>query len=515
MADTNNQNSFLDYAGLSLFWNNVKNIIKDNELVTATALTNLDSRVDILEGSATGQMISMTYLELKALRDANSLVPGQQYRITDYTCTTRERATTSAGHPFDIIVKADSINKLNEEARAIQHEGDMYFSNCNLSVWKIWYCLDNDTNRFGWAVPADKYITVANLAGSTQIEVKYVDTKNIGGTSYDLWRNDSTAPGNYFGTKTLAVGESVDHIQNSGSAWIVNASNIGTIRAIREEEVGKGVIYHMIDEFGNDCPYDFKNIQFYRLFNSYQSVWSTISPDNTGVPCYTFSSIGDGSTTTFTDMSLAKDNYVMGNIIKEFTPLADNTIQILNNNCFFGDYILYNTFEPDCYNNTMTYLSKYNTFGCFCHDNIFNYSCNANSFGGGCSENIFNCMCSTNHFGDGCIGNILGSLCGYNYFGSGCSYIKFTYSSSSTSTAVYSYYYNNYFGDGCQYIVLKGEGDADNTHKVQNYKFAQGISGTSSSYLTIDGVRNRSFETKVAKNSNGVLKIYCEADLIK
>ena len=94
MADTNNQNSFLDYAGLSLFWNNVKNIIKDNELVTATALTNLDSRVDILEGSATGQMISMTYLELKALRDANSLVPGQQYRITDYTCTTRERATT-------------------------------------------------------------------------------------------------------------------------------------------------------------------------------------------------------------------------------------------------------------------------------------------------------------------------------------------------------------------------------------------------------------------------------------
>lgn len=29
-----------------------------------------------------------------------------------------------------------------------------------------------------------------------------------------------------------------------------------------DEENGKGVIYRMIDEFGNDCPYDFKNILF-------------------------------------------------------------------------------------------------------------------------------------------------------------------------------------------------------------------------------------------------------------
>ena len=107
MANTNNQNSFLDYAGLALFWNNVKNVIEDNELVIATALTNLDSRVEILEGSATGQMISMTYLELKALRDANSLVPGQQYRIINYDTIVNEEDTgyKSAHHQFDIIVK--------------------------------------------------------------------------------------------------------------------------------------------------------------------------------------------------------------------------------------------------------------------------------------------------------------------------------------------------------------------------------------------------------------------------
>ena len=52
MADTNNQNSFLDYAGLALFWNNVKQIIKDNELVTSTAITDLDTRLDQLDKNA-------------------------------------------------------------------------------------------------------------------------------------------------------------------------------------------------------------------------------------------------------------------------------------------------------------------------------------------------------------------------------------------------------------------------------------------------------------------------------
>ena len=47
----NNQYNFLDYAGLSLFWNNVKSIIEENELATASALTDLDTRVDNVESS--------------------------------------------------------------------------------------------------------------------------------------------------------------------------------------------------------------------------------------------------------------------------------------------------------------------------------------------------------------------------------------------------------------------------------------------------------------------------------
>ena len=41
------------------------------------------------------------------------------------------------------------------------------------------------------------------------------------------------------------------------------------------------------------------------------------------------------------------------------------------------------------------------------------------------------------------------------------------------------------------------------------------VQGTDGNYLIIDGVRNLSYETKVAKNSAGELKIYCEADLVQ
>ena len=47
----NNQYNFLDYAGLSLFWNKVKGIIEEKELATASELTNLNTRVDNVESS--------------------------------------------------------------------------------------------------------------------------------------------------------------------------------------------------------------------------------------------------------------------------------------------------------------------------------------------------------------------------------------------------------------------------------------------------------------------------------
>lgn len=123
-------------------------------------------------------MQSITYAELKALRDNNQLVTGQQYRITDYVTTTAQANTQSAGHQFDIIVVADSKDKLNENARAIRHRGDTIFVGNKLESWELKYCLDNDTNRFSWAQVSGGTGVIYYMKDEWNNQV-YFDFKNI------------------------------------------------------------------------------------------------------------------------------------------------------------------------------------------------------------------------------------------------------------------------------------------------------------------------------------------------
>lgn len=67
---------------------------------------------------------TVTYAELVELRDSSKLIKGATYRITDYECSTSIINTKAAKNLFDILVIADDVNKLNENARAIKHEDD-------------------------------------------------------------------------------------------------------------------------------------------------------------------------------------------------------------------------------------------------------------------------------------------------------------------------------------------------------------------------------------------------------
>ena len=403
-----------------------------NSGITDTWINDINEK---LENITSTTIIEITWSELKAKRDAGELTLGQLYRITDYQCTTTQSETKSAGHQFDIIVLALSKNTLSEQAYAALHSGDTYFANNNLSAWKLWYCLDNDTDRFAWA--------------------------------------DSTN--------------------------------------------GKGVIYRMIDEFNNDVPYDFKNIQFYRQWDSNTSLWSTILADNTGVPCYTFSSEGNSDTTSFTDTSLNKSatifDMVYSNVIKNCMNIENGKNLYLNNNCFFGTGCSSNTFGNECFGNTFGSRCGSNIFGNNCSNNTFGPYCSHNIFGNTFNNNIFESWCYGNTFSFNCSDITFGNNCYNNTFGPGCSYIKFA--SNKEATTKYTYYRNNHFGADCDFIIFTGTGTADEYTQVQNYNFAQGLQGAPRAYLTIDGVRNRSYETKVAKNSAGTIKTYCEADLVQ
>ena len=207
-------------------------------------------------GEPTQSLIKTTHSELKSLRDNSQLIPGCWYRITDYECTTSQENTSSAGHKFDILVLATSVNTLSEEARAIQSDrdesltsfysqtndgtfarypagdvdyenehyyafkitdgdwsvyvkslteipipqnvyyegfgetfedsGDIidsyifgYFTNSNLNAWKIWYCLDNDTSRFAWALEEKIINSIITVNIGKGGDTLYIQNKEI------------------------------------------------------------------------------------------------------------------------------------------------------------------------------------------------------------------------------------------------------------------------------------------------------------------------------------------------
>ena len=137
-------------------------------------------------------IISLTYVTLVNLRDSGQLVPGQSYRIIDYTTTTTQTDTKSAGNVFDIIVTALDENTLSESASAVRHDGDTYFANAKVESWELKYCIDNDNNRFAWAlnriIVNDDSYERSKLNDKTISEIVYYAWIDTG--DYRDWETD-------------------------------------------------------------------------------------------------------------------------------------------------------------------------------------------------------------------------------------------------------------------------------------------------------------------------------------
>ncbi len=142
-------------------------------------------------------MINITYSELKNMVLNESLIPGMQYRIIDYvTMTKASDLYLSAQHPFDVIVTADSVNKLNENARVVQRDGDVYFANSNLAAWKIKYTIDNDS-FYGWVDDSCKGV-IYEMTDEFNNTCPY-DFKNILQARYLVSGTNTNADGKYLG----------------------------------------------------------------------------------------------------------------------------------------------------------------------------------------------------------------------------------------------------------------------------------------------------------------------------
>lgn len=481
-------------------------IIKDIEA------HNLISQLDTNKLS---KCIEVTYSELKSLRDNSQLVAGQMYRITDYVTTTVQSGTQSANHAFDIIVTADDVNKLNENARTIQHDGDTYFDNSKLEAWEIKYCLDNDTSRFAWA-----------------------DNTN-----------------------------------------------------------GKGVIYYMKDEFGNECPYDFKNIQYikkigFTAFDQYGSsytttysryetndttvsgtayygfkriyyipgpgpmaeyIWTTTTALTTSISLYNVSG-GNVSSVTGTITKVNTENFITYTFDKNgseasisgdsesvtentIAPYSNNNKQTLNSIYFrstssnlsvYGNNFNVNchdmTFSHHCYNNTFGINNYGNSFGHSCYDNSFGSGCDDNSFGNECTSNSFGNNCDANSFDNACRSNSFGNNCRSNSFGYNCDNNSFGNVCDSNSFGNYCDY--NSFGNNCysitfskqytqfvivengnRYITLTSTQTTSNNNYLRNITIAQGVNNTTTQKTISHNTVNDTFKTTYQSVNSQVISV--------
>ena len=489
----------------------------------------------------------VTYAQLKTMCDSGTLVAGQWYRITDYmTTVANDPEARSAGHPFDLLVMATSVNTLSEEAKAINSSRDSngYFADANLTAWKVWYCLDNDTKRFQWA-----------------------DTAN-----------------------------------------------------------GKGVIYRMIDEWQNDCPYDFKNVQFKRYkatalnevinesingqYYAYNGEMMNVEIANKEdfVWAYTFTLIDEnadwvdysikkeGALNTETDWGYLKQfkigrceyNHIrriytavtidyacyrtlmLNNIVLIATMNEESGLsgEMQMNDFGAGNYNMTvkdnpekNTFGNKCYNNIVGSYS--NTFGNYCWNNTFGNSCDNNTFGNSCDSNTFGNICggntfgndvywntfgnnvSWNTFGNDCGGNTFVNSCNNNTFGNSCvgntfgndvswntfgNYFQYnTFGNYCISNTFGNYFQYNTFGNGCddntfrnncryitvhnsvQYVAVTG-GSTDSSY-VQNAQILNGTHGSNTSNrLQISFQASANYCQIAGLNSSGNLRIWTPAD---
>jgi hypothetical protein len=407
------------------YWGGLVPKSKQDALVSGTNIKTIDGQSILGKGNIYINkllpIIDCEYLQLVSWINDDSLVPGQQYRITDYITTTTQENTEFAGYQFDIIVTALSKNTLSEEARAIQSQYDHYFDECNLSAWKIWYCIDNDTNRFAWA--------------------------------------------------------------DSGSGE------------------GKGVIYRMIDEYGNDCPYDFKSIRFRRLINNDGSIATEDNYDHEYY-YYTFSyeEKSDGETINISDASIVGNNeYLMkicgvyGNVIKACYNInkyesQEPTKQFLNDIVFLNN-------------------SSVNFYGCY-----------SNVFGNDCYNNTFGTNCYLNTFGSNCFDNIFGNYCNNNTFGNSCYSNRFLYDNNT----LIDYINNVYFESNvCECVLsLNGNFEINESFNLRNINVGQGFT-SHNEYIDIDdyigGVSNyieNSCEIMIRRDGSGNIRVFCLMDYI-
>jgi hypothetical protein len=455
---------------------NITEHINTIEEIVAISLTDLNERISC---------IPILFTDLREKADEGMLVPNQRYRIIDYVTLTYQLSTQSACHPYDIIVTAIDEYRIDEKAQACYHtynaeiDGDLndnYFEHYNVPIhkWQIWFSI-NIKDKYSWIIPNNskfsyiKPIAIKYVSENTNDVTYCMDGNNEYYTRYINLidkKSDSIYDWEFFnvnyadGFHTPYMGELFkiypnEEITQIGDKNYLVLSNkdaefslyVSYDGAMSNEEgfyskeiktwlEGKfrnpnGVIYRMIDEWGNDCPYDFKNI----LTNI----------DNNITKPYYF-------TFTKQEEEIIKDSTIIthqcgNNVIK---PYINDNVQILNEIIFFNSETYNNIIEDNNYKNRFYGITYNNVIKQNFADNSIQSSFYNNKINDDCSSNIFSGDFILNEIDSNCQGNNFSTTptrnCNFGY-----SFTNNTFS-STTSSGVTDAVNNCDFGNNISFV---------------------------------------------------------------
>ena len=317
---------------------------------------------------------SVTYDQLKTLRDNQQLIPMAYYRITDYVTMTSQYL--SARNLFDLIVQASAKDTLFEECRAAHHASDTYFSHSDLSAWKVWYCLDNDLERFAWANAYGKGV-IYRLIDEFNNDLPY-DFKNIKFVSsytFNTNLNGSNQDGSLKNPNSCR-----DNIMLP--AYTLN-DETGVYTQILNKNIfscdGKDDLNNKPDD-DDETP----TVEPQDAFVCYNNKFGYNSSNNTFNGVFKNNTFGhDCIDNTFDGKA---ENNIFGNNVQQ------NTFGDIIISNIFGNHIFNNTFEDDVDSNVfgnsfreneLCGKTYYNTFGNMCEYNKFGkytYFCSIGNF---------------------------------------------------------------------------------------------------------------------------------------
>ena len=536
--------------------NDIKLNVENNELITAAAITNLEDRTTNIENSnyLDKFLTNILYSDLVSLKNESKLIPGMQYRITDYVTTCAEHGnhftqvnTYSANHNFDIIVVADTVNTINENARAIQHEGDTYFANCNLSAWELKYTLDNNPEIFRWANTENGKGVIYYMKDENNNECMY-DFKNI---QYDIpsmsilgtyWIFDISKYDTYsIGFEPNKKYYTFSYVSDSGE--ILDGSIV---------KIGKSISIAMDNKIGIANPWEYINDlpvivllslpTTHEIMKKYNITARNINSTNIEQYCeFLFllapmerNYFGQCNRYNIIGPSIFQNkfgDYMLGNFMGY--DIVSNFIKTHFQNNNIGNTCVYNVIESSSVNNTIGDYFVVNYLGSYTENNVFGNDCIANKIGNYFiknnignyfeSNNIGNDVCENtmgddwwgNIIGNDVCNNIFGSVYKGNNFGNYFYYNKFVMNNNSDAETLNNVSYcifNNYIKYNVFYPDVENFTQED---FLVNLYIHNGIHGSEEEYNYI-GIPyiNNDYEININKNSNNELKIYCEADLI-